>query len=102
MIWINSCLFANAIIAHWNRGKMSFEPHVGTELTYKDIISFRTGVTDFITDPEGGFSVSPTLGLGLQFLKVSLDYGFASFSGASSNLGYTHRVSLKYKFSSSQ
>jgi len=94
-------LFENRQAYYINAGKMSIEPHVGAELTYKDVISFRTGVTDFITDPEGGFSVSPTLGLGLQFLKFNLDYGFASFAGASSNLGYTHRISLQYKFSSS-
>lgn len=77
---------------------MSIEPHVGAELTYKDVISFRTGITDFITDPEGGFSASPTLGLGVQLLKFNLDYGFASFAGTSSNLGYTHRISLQYRF----
>ena len=91
-------LFENRQAYYINAGKMSIEPHVGAELTYKDIISFRTGVTDFITDPEGGFSVSPTLGLGLQFLKFNLDYGFASFAGTSSNLGYTHRISLQYRF----
>ncbi len=91
-------LFENRQAYYINAGKMSIEPHVGAELTYKDIISFRTGVTDFITDPEGGFSVSPTLGLGLKFLKFNLDYGFASFAGISSNLGYTHRISLQYKF----
>lgn len=93
-------LFENRQAYYINAGKMSIEPHVGAELTYKDVISFRTGVTDFINDPEGGFSVSPTLGLGLQFLKFNLDYGFASFAGTSSNLGYTHRISLQYKFSS--
>ena len=93
-------LFENRQAYYINAGRMSIEPHVGAELTFKDVISFRTGVTDFITDPEGGFSVSPTLGLGLQFLQFNLDYGFASFAGTSSNLGYTHRISLQYKFSS--
>jgi len=94
-------LFENRQAYYINAGRMSIEPHAGAELTYKDIISFRTGITDFITDPEGGFSVSPTLGLGLRFLEFNLDYGFASFAGTSSNLGYTHRISLQYKFSSS-
>ncbi|MEP1152586.1 MAG: PorV/PorQ family protein [Balneola sp.] len=91
-------LFENRQAYYINIGSMSIEPHVGAELTFKDVISFRTGVTDFITDLEGGFSVSPTLGLGLQFLKFNLDYGFASFAGTSSNLGYTHRISLQYSF----
>lgn len=91
-------LFENRQAYYMNVGPMSIEPHVGTELTYKDVISFRTGVTDFITDPECGFSVSPTLGLGLNFMNFNLDYGFASFAGTSSNLGYTHRISLRYAF----
>lgn len=91
-------LFENRRAYYMNIGSMSVEPHVGAELTYKKVISFRTGVTDFITDPEGGFSVSPTLGLGLHFMQFNLDYGFASFAGTSSNLGYTHRISLQYGF----
>ncbi len=93
-------LFENRQTYYMNVGPMSIEPHIGTELTYKNVISFRTGLTDFITDPEGGFSVSPTLGLGLNFLNFNLDYGFASFAGTSSNLGYTHRISLQYAFNS--
>lgn len=93
-------LFENRQAYYINAGRMSIEPHVGTELTFKEVISFRTGITDFIIDPEGGFSVSPTLGLGVHFLKFNLDYGFASFAGTSSNLGYTHRISLQYKFNS--
>lgn len=93
-------LFENRQTYYISSGKMSIEPHVGAELTYKNVISFRTGITDFISDPEGGFSVSPTLGLGVQLLKFNLDYGFASFAGTSSNLGYTHRISLQYRFNS--
>lgn len=91
-------LFENRRAYYMNIGSMSIEPHVGAELTYKKVISFRTGVTDFIIDPEGGFSLSPTLGLGLHFMQFNLDYGFASFAGTSSNLGYTHRISLQYGF----
>ncbi|MTI88558.1 MAG: hypothetical protein FH748_11370 [Balneolaceae bacterium] len=42
------------------------------------------------------FSVSPTLGMGLKLSSFVLDYGFASFAGASSNLGFTHRISLRF------
>jgi len=77
---------------------MSIEPHVGGEVSYKDVIALRAGVTDFITDPVSGFSVSPTLGMGLKVTSFVLDYGFASFTGASSDLGFTHRISLRYDF----
>lgn len=93
-------LFENRRTYYINVGAMSIEPHIGAEVSYKNIISLRTGVTDFVTDPIGGFKVAPTFGLGLQIKNFSLDYGFANFSGAASSLGFTHRVSLLYKFRS--
>lgn len=93
-------LFENRRAYYLNVGSMSLEPHLGAELSYKDIISFRTGVTDFVTDPVSGFSVSPTLGLGLQLKSFNLDYGFASFAGSTSTLGFTHRISLRYMINS--
>jgi hypothetical protein len=89
-------LFENRQAYYINLGAMSIEPHIGGEVTYKDRISFRTGLTDFIDDPESGFTVSPTLGLGFRVSTFYIDYGFASFAGTSSNLGYTHRISLKF------
>lgn len=89
-------LFENRQAYYLNLGAMSVEPHIGGEVTYKNRISFRTGLTDFIDDPESGLSVSPTLGLGFRVKTFYIDYGFASFAGTSSNLGYTHRISLKF------
>lgn len=89
-------LFENRRAYYMNIGSMSIEPHLGAEATYKKRISVRAGLTDFITDPESGFSVSPTLGLGFRVATFYIDYGFASFAGNSSNLGYTHRISLKF------
>lgn len=81
-----------------NLGKMSFEPHVGTELAYKDVVSIRAGLTDFFNDFDGNMSVSPTFGAGLRFEMLSLDYSFSNFSGVSSVLGNTHRISLLLRF----
>ncbi|SMO63986.1 hypothetical protein SAMN06265219_106196 [Gracilimonas mengyeensis] len=89
-------LFENRQAYYINLGRMSFEPHVGGEVSYKDVIALRAGLTDFITDPVSGFSVSPTLGVGLKLSSFVLDYGFASFAGASSDLGFTHRISLRF------
>lgn len=91
-----SLLFENRRAYYMNIGSMSIEPHIGGEVTYKNRISARVGLTDFITDPESGFSVSPTLGLGFRVAAFYIDYGFASFAGTSSTLGYTHRISLKF------
>tara|TARA_R110000868_G_scaffold408293_5_gene690996 strand:+ start:27748 stop:28830 length:1083 start_codon:yes stop_codon:yes gene_type:complete len=89
-------LFENRRAYYMNIGSMSIEPHVGGEVIYKNRISARAGLTDFVTDPESGFSVSPTLGLGFRVATFYIDYGFASFTGTSSSLGYTHRISLKF------
>lgn len=89
-------LFENRKAYYINIGRMSIEPHAGAELTYKERISLRTGLTDFFTDPEGGFNVSPTLGMGLKLRSFDLDYGFASFAGISADLGFTHRISLRF------
>jgi len=78
-----------------NMGRMSFEPHVGVEGTYKNRISLRAGVTDVTTDPDSNIYISPTLGTGLHFNKIFIDYGFTNFSGAASVLGLTHRISLR-------
>lgn len=91
-------LFENRQAYYINLGRMSIEPHLGSEVSYKDVIALRAGVTDFITDPVSGFSVSPTLGMGLKLSSFVLDYGFASFAGASSDLGFTHRISLRFDF----
>ncbi len=89
-------LFENRRAYYINLGKVSIEPHVGGEVSYKDVVAFRAGITDFITDPLSGLSVSPTLGLGLKLSSFVLDYGFTSFAGASSDLGFTHRISLRF------
>lgn len=89
-------LFENRQAYYINIGSMSIEPHIGGEVTYKNRISARAGLTDFLTDPESGLSISPTLGLGFRVAAFYIDYGFASFAGTSSNLGYTHRISLKF------
>lgn len=91
-------LFENRQAYYINVGRMSVEPHIGGEVSYKQVIALRAGLTDFITDPVSGFSVSPTLGMGLNISSFVLDYGFASFAGASSDLGFTHRISLRFDF----
>ncbi len=89
-------LFENRQAYYINLGRMSVEPHVGGEVSYKNVVALRAGLTDFITDPVSGFTVSPTLGMGLKLSSFILDYGFASFAGASSDLGFTHRISLRF------
>ncbi|MGM0587490.1 MAG: PorV/PorQ family protein [Bacteroidota bacterium] len=75
-------------------GNISFEPHWGLDVTWDKKVSIRGGVTDVVKDFNENWSLSPTMGAGLQFEGVHIDYGFASFSGVTADLGYTHRISL--------
>ncbi len=84
----------------YNIGNMSIEPHLGMELGYHDVVFLRGGLTDFHTDPDGNHYVSPTVGAGLRIGSVFLDYGFSSFAGIASDLGFTHRISLKISLES--
>ena len=87
--------FENRRTFFLNTGKISYEPHLGVEGTYKERISLRFGLTDFSTDPDHNLFLSPTLGTGFQFNKVFIDYGFTNFSGTAEVLGLTHRISLR-------
>jgi len=79
-------------------GNISIEPHIGSEITYKDLVSLRSGITNFAKDFDSNLTVSPTFGAGLYFKSLSIDYGFSNFSGVSSELGNTHRISILFGF----
>ena len=78
-----------------NIGDMSIEPHLGTELGYKDLVFVRAGITDVHLDDRNTMYLSPTLGTGLKIGAFMVDYGFSSFAGIASDLGFTHRISLQ-------
>lgn len=78
-----------------NMGSMSFQPHLGTELGYMNMLFIRLGVTDVYTDRDKKLYASPTLGAGFRVNRLFIDYGFSSFAGMTSDLGYTHRISAK-------
>jgi len=90
--------FENRRTYYINVGSMSIEPHVGVELGYKNLLFLRTGLTEFATDRSGSIYTSPTLGAGIRLGAFDLDYGFSSFAGVSSDLGFTHRISMKFTF----
>ncbi len=84
-------------------GPMSFDPMVGVEFEYNDIVFIRGGVGKFqyIKDPEGGKNVTalPSVGLGLKYKGFSIDYTLANFGN--SIMGMSHvfsaRVDLNIK-----
>jgi len=73
-----------ASIAHI--GPVSLDPHEGLEFDYHKLIALRVGYSDV---------KQLTLGAGLHFRKLDIDYSFARF-GQEDDLGDTHRISLRF------
>ncbi|MDG5766937.1 PorV/PorQ family protein [Balneolales bacterium ANBcel1] len=88
-------LFEGRRTYYLNVGDVSFEPHAGAELGYKDLIFLRAGVTDIHFDDRNNLYIAPTLGAGFRVGAFMFDYGFSSFAGMTSDLGFTHRISLQ-------
>jgi len=67
-------------------GPVSFDVHSGFEYSFKNIVSIRAGYNDV---------KQFTVGAGVRFPKLNIDYSFAKFSGSAlDNLDNTHRISL--------
>lgn len=79
-----------------NTGKISYEPKFGTELGYKQMVFLRLGANNFFYRNDETLTFSPTFGAGFQFKFIELDYSFDNFYGVSSDLGNTHRVSVRF------
>lgn len=87
--------FENLRTYYINIGRMSIEPHIGAEVSYKNHVALRAGLTDFSTDRSHKLYMSPTLGAGLIIGHVHINYGFASFAGITRDLGFTNRISIR-------
>jgi hypothetical protein len=85
-----------------NTGPVSYEPHVGLEIAAFRMLYLRGGMTNFYRENDEKLAPMPTVGAGLEFKHLSLDYGFDNFSGVSSVLGNSHRISLIYRFAASK
>ncbi|MAQ94658.1 MAG: hypothetical protein CMM84_14155 [Rhodothermaceae bacterium] len=82
-------------------GGVSFRPRVGAELTFRDLLAFRAGLSDVTTSERFGTQITPSVGAGVQLGALAIDYGFGDFGGVTSELGFSHRVSLAYRFGAS-
>ncbi len=70
----------------FNLGPVSFDPRVGIEYNFKNIIAVRGGYNDV---------KQYTIGAGVKLPKLNIDYTYATFNESkSSSLPDTHRISL--------
>ena len=72
--------------SQFNIGPVSFDPHAGFELGYKNLFSIRGGYNDV---------KQFTVGAGVKLPKLNVDYSFARFNMSEDDrLPDTHRISL--------
>jgi hypothetical protein len=78
-----------------NTGSLSYHPRIGTELTYRNVVALRAGISNVTTSERYGTQFTPTVGAGLNIQQVSIDYTFGDFAGLQNDLGFSHRISLR-------
>ena len=78
-----------------NAGDASFHPRLGVEYAYRDVVAVRAGVSRFQHTRSDGWDVTPSIGAGFRIRGIHVDYGFGDFAGLVSDLGYSHRISLR-------
>lgn len=80
---------------------VSFDPVVGLEIGWRDIVAIRTGVNNFQFaknfDDSKSLMVQPNIGVGLTLKGITLDYAFTNISNQSEAL-FSHVISLKFGF----
>ena len=78
-----------------NTGEISYHPRIGTELSVRDVVALRAGLTDLTVSDDLGWQYTPTVGAGLAVSRFHVDYAFGDFAGLASDLGYSHRLSVQ-------
>lgn len=73
-------------------GPVSADLHTGVEYQFKDLIFLRGGYSDV---------KQLTLGAGLRFPKLAIDYSFAKF-GSQNDIGDSHRISILFTLETDQ
>ena len=80
-----------------NAGDVSFEPRLGAEFDYRGVLAVRGGINRVQYADRLGWDITPSVGAGLNLAQFSINYAFGDFGGASSELGYSHRISARLR-----
>lgn len=79
----------------------SIDPHLGFEFLYKKMFFIRAGIYNIqkVSNFDGteSFNVQPSVGVGIIFKNIGLDYAFTDIGNTSVAL-YSHVIGLKYCF----
>jgi hypothetical protein len=80
----------------------SFNPALGFEFGYTDLVFLRAGVGNFQNelqiDNSDNLTFQPSLGLGFKYRGIQIDYAFTDIGDQSAAL-YSNVFSLKFDFS---
>lgn len=74
---------------------MSYHPRLGAELSYRDAVALRGGLSNVTHSDVQGVQLTPSVGAGLAVNQFDIDYAFGDFAGMSADLGFSHRLSVK-------
>lgn len=80
----------------FNAGDISFHPRIGGEFNLKNVVALRAGFNRVTNSDRYGLDFVPSVGAGLRLKQIAVDYGFGDFGGLSSDLGYSHRISVQF------
>ena len=85
-----------------NMDGLSIEPHVGIELSSRDILFLRAGISSVqtrkkINNPEDNeYFIQPNMGIGLQFGRIGIDYALAFLNEDDDKSSLSHVFSAHY------
>jgi len=89
-----------------NTNAFSMEPHVGIELSSRDILFLRAGVSSIqsrkkINNPKSSeYFVQPNMGIGLKLGRIGIDYALAFLNEDDSKSSLSHVFSAHYTLQS--
>ena len=82
----------------FNLSPFSFDPHIGLELAYRDVVYARTGFNNYQTatsdfDNSKIRTIQPNFGIGLKIKSITIDYALTDVGDLSQSL-YSHIFSV--------
>lgn len=89
-----------------NTDGFSVEPHIGIELSSRDILFLRAGISSVqsrkkINNPESNeYFVQPNMGIGLQLGRIGIDYALAFLNEDDGKSSLSHVFSAHYTLQS--
>ena len=85
-----------------NTDAMSVEPHLGIELSSRDILFLRAGISSIqsrkkINNPQTNeYFVQPNMGIGLKLGRIGIDYALAFLNESDGKSSLSHVFSATY------